>query len=630
MQEEEAGGGGAATVLCNGEQTDQGGRRLRQCGNDFRRRQVGHLPHADPSRHRDPAGGALVAAETAGASGKAFLIAVAAGYEVMERMAAEFIPTVMSRGFHAGPVFGIFGAAVAAAKLGGLDENQIHSAIAQCVNLAAGNLEGARSGGRSLREGGAVRNALLAVALAQARDTGRRDDARGRGRLLPRLRRQQPRRVALQLHRPDTAPISAKITEGLGRDWIFLETLYRIYSTAGYNIAHVDVTARLCEEHNITYDDIDRIEARGQLVGDRISEPGLPQPRHRGPPQVGSTQYFTAWGAAERGYPLLRGAEPGPGEIDPPAVLDLMHRVTLIPTVRCTLFGPRITVFTKDGRSFTREGTGREFIWDFEEEARRIRPIIPGLAIGEAQFVELIGTCRPPRPHRPGGGEADCADHRVVTDSRAPPLFLTCLVPSCTDRTTNLSGAGGDHGVTQEAVTHRAADQSPARDDRLVLHRARSRDPFTKPSASRSSATTTSTIGSPSSTPGRSPSASPTRRASITSPSPMPASDELTENYLRLKEIGINPHRCVNHGVTTSMYYHDPDNNQVELLVDNFATAAEGRGLYGRTLGQRQEPGRAVACQPDELVARVCAGLGSRARADQRLGQLRLREAPLT
>jgi hypothetical protein len=26
----------------------------------------------------------------------------------------------------------------------------------------------------------------------------------------------------------------AKITEGLGRDWIFLETLYRIYSTAGY------------------------------------------------------------------------------------------------------------------------------------------------------------------------------------------------------------------------------------------------------------------------------------------------------------------------------------------------------------------------------------------------------------
>ena len=42
--------------------------------------------------------GAFVAAETAGASGKDFITGVAAGYEVMERMAADFIPTVMSRG----------------------------------------------------------------------------------------------------------------------------------------------------------------------------------------------------------------------------------------------------------------------------------------------------------------------------------------------------------------------------------------------------------------------------------------------------------------------------------------------------------------------------------------------------
>ncbi len=62
--------------------------------------------------------------------------------------------------------------------------------------------------------------------------------------------------------------------------------------------------------------------------------------------------------------------------------------------MRRTVFGPRITICTKDGRHFTKEGTGREFIWDFEEEARRIRPIAPGLAISEAQFAELIDTCR--------------------------------------------------------------------------------------------------------------------------------------------------------------------------------------------------------------------------------------------
>src|SRR5205085_9658877 len=110
---------------------------------------------------------AFAVAEITGASGKEFLTAVAAGYEVVDRMAAEFIPTVMARGFHAGPVFGIFGAAVAAAKIHGLDAGQIHSAIAQCVNLASGNLEGIRSGGRSLREGGAVPNARLAEGLAR-------------------------------------------------------------------------------------------------------------------------------------------------------------------------------------------------------------------------------------------------------------------------------------------------------------------------------------------------------------------------------------------------------------------------------------------------------------------------------
>src|SRR3954465_2389635 len=164
MQEEEA--GGAATVLGHGAKLTKGGAAFVNAETIFAGGKwdtFRMLTH--PGIAILPA--ALVAAEITGASGKEFLTGVAVGYEVMERMAAEFIPTVMSRGFHAGPVFGIFGAAVAAARLQRLDADQIHSAIAQCVNLAAGNLEGARSGGRSLREGGAVRNALLAVAMGK-------------------------------------------------------------------------------------------------------------------------------------------------------------------------------------------------------------------------------------------------------------------------------------------------------------------------------------------------------------------------------------------------------------------------------------------------------------------------------
>ena len=308
-------------------------------------------------------------------------------------MAAEFIPTVMSRGFHAGPVFGIFGAAVAAAKIQDLDADQVNSAIAQCVNLAAGNLEGARSGGRSLREGGAVRNALLAVAMARHGTPGGETTLEGDAGFYHAYAGNNLGQLRYSFTGDNRADLS-RITESLGHDWIFLETLYRIYSTAGYNIAHVDVTARLCEEHNITYRDIDRIEAVVNWLETEYPSPAFPTPGSDGKPKVGSTQYFSAYGAVTRGYPLLRGAQPGPGEADPPEVLDLMHRVTLIPMVRRTLFGPRITIFTKDGRSFTREGTGREFIWDFEEQARRIQPVAPGLAITGTQFATLIDTCR--------------------------------------------------------------------------------------------------------------------------------------------------------------------------------------------------------------------------------------------
>ena len=48
----------------------------------------------------------------------------------------------------------------------------------------------------------------------------------------------------------------------------------------------------------------------------------------------------------------------------------------------------------KDGKSYTKQATGREFIWDFDEEVRRIRAIIPGLPIPAAQYEQIIATCR--------------------------------------------------------------------------------------------------------------------------------------------------------------------------------------------------------------------------------------------
>jgi 2-methylcitrate dehydratase PrpD len=308
----------------------------------------------------------------------------------MERMAADYIPTLMSRGFHAGPVFGIFGAAVAAAKVMGMDAPHIHDAIAQCVNLAAGNLEGARSGGRSLREGGSVRNGLLAVALAKQGMAGGETVLEGEAGFYHAYAGNNKGKLPYVFSGQKQTSLES-ITEGLGERWQFLETLYRIYSTAGYNIAHVDVTAALCVEHDIHYEDIERIEAVVHWMETLYPSPAFPSRLMDNQPRPGSTHYFSAWGAAKRGYPLLKDH---PDETDPPEVLDLMKRVTIIPSKTQTLFGPTVTIYSRDGKRHRKKATGREFMWDFEEEARRIQEIAPGVPIGVAQFARLIDACR--------------------------------------------------------------------------------------------------------------------------------------------------------------------------------------------------------------------------------------------
>ena len=51
--------------------------------------------------------------------------------------------------------------------------------------------------------------------------------------------------------------------------------------------------------------------------------------------------------------------------------------------------------------------------------------------------------------------------------------------------------------------------------------------------------------------------------------------EDLFENYEQLKAKGIKPYWCVHHGITVSMYYADPDGNQMEFQVDAFDSAEE-------------------------------------------------------
>jgi catechol 2,3-dioxygenase-like lactoylglutathione lyase family enzyme len=81
---------------------------------------------------------------------------------------------------------------------------------------------------------------------------------------------------------------------------------------------------------------------------------------------------------------------------------------------------------------------------------------------------------------------------------------------------------------------------------------------------------------------------------------------DLAENYAWLRDLGIKPYWTLHHGVTLSMYYADPDGNQMEFQVDSFPTAEaateymHGPGYTANAIG--------VEFDPDELLARVRAG----------------------
>lgn len=84
--------------------------------------------------------------------------------------------------------------------------------------------------------------------------------------------------------------------------------------------------------------------------------------------------------------------------------------------------------------------------------------------------------------------------------------------------------------------------------------------------------------------------------------------DDLMDSYARLRDVGITPFMCFDHGMTTSIYYHDPDANDVELQVDNFGDWAaslrwmrESPDFHENPLGVFFDPERLLAARAEGL-----------------------------
>ena len=96
--------------------------------------------------------------------------------------------------------------------------------------------------------------------------------------------------------------------------------------------------------------------------------------------------------------------------------------------------------------------------------------------------------------------------------------------------------------------------------------------------------------------------------------------EDLNAGYLRLRAEGIVPEFCLDHGMTFSYYYRDPDANHVELQVDTFgdwsrssAWMRDSLGFQGDPLGKFVDPDRVASAfgegaSFDEIHAKAMAG----------------------
>ena len=83
--------------------------------------------------------------------------------------------------------------------------------------------------------------------------------------------------------------------------------------------------------------------------------------------------------------------------------------------------------------------------------------------------------------------------------------------------------------------------------------------------------------------------------------------EDLNGSYLRLKAAGIVPDFCLDHGMTFSYYYRDPDGNHVELQVDNFGDWAQSSAFMRESAAFHENP-IGTFVDPDRVAEAVASG----------------------
>ncbi|MFS0823920.1 MmgE/PrpD family protein [Bacillus sp. 1P02SD] len=203
---------------------------------------------------------ALSIAEAKGKSGKDLITAVALGYDVCYRIGEAVSPSHYYY-WHNTATCGTFGAAVAAAKLLDLNEEQIIYTLGSAGTQAAGLWEFIEDGAMSkqLHTAKAAANGVTAALLAEKGFTSASKILEGKRGFF---------------HAMSSEFNESRITDGLGEIFKIIENSFKIHASCRHTHPSVDLMIDLKNEHQLQTKDVKKIKVKTyQVVLDITDNP---------------------------------------------------------------------------------------------------------------------------------------------------------------------------------------------------------------------------------------------------------------------------------------------------------------------------------------------------------------------
>ena len=198
---------------------------------------------------------ALAVADQISASGKDFLTAVIAGYEVQTRAAASLTGDLLLRGFHPTAISGVWGASTAAAHLLNLSKEQLQSTWGLSGSMASGVMKFTQDPQgtmvKRMHAGYPAHNGVMAAQLASRGFQGPREALDGKHGFT-------------RVFSPH--PEEWRLNKDLGRSWAIENISVKFYACCKLFHAMIEAIGECRKDRSWSHSDVEAIEAFGPRV----------------------------------------------------------------------------------------------------------------------------------------------------------------------------------------------------------------------------------------------------------------------------------------------------------------------------------------------------------------------------